>query len=237
MRINTDNRTEKTELMDDFSLQGEELREALDKIARINQFLGGNSITLNGVKQLLAHVDRSKHITVADIGCGNGDMLRMLAEYGIKNNINFKMIGIDANEFTINYARKLSTSYTNIDYVCTDIFEENFKTLKYDIALCTLTIHHFSNEKIIDLITIFSHNASVGIVINDLQRSKLAYRLYQMVCFVFRLNRMLQEDGCTSILRGFKRNELQSFARKLNLKNYTIQWKWAFRYQWIIPKI
>ncbi|HCU45263.1 MAG TPA: methyltransferase, partial [Sphingobacterium sp.] len=28
-----------------------------------------------------------------------------------------------------------------------------------------------------------------------------------------------------------------SFAKTLNLKNYTIQWKWAFRYQWIILKI
>lgn len=237
MSINTNDRTEKNELMDDFSLEGEELREALDKIARINQLLGGNRITLNGVKQLLEQVDRSKQITVADIGCGNGDMLRMLAEYGIKKNINFKLIGIDANPYTINYARKLSKKYANIDYICTDIFEENFNAVKYDIALCTLTIHHFSNEKIIDLITIFNHNASLGIVINDLQRSKLAYRLYQMICFIFRLNRMLQEDGCTSILRGFRRKELHSFAKTLNLKNYTIRWKWAFRYQWIIPKI
>ncbi|SJN47984.1 SAM-dependent methyltransferases [Sphingobacterium faecium PCAi_F2.5] len=223
--------------MDDFSLQGEELREALDKIARINQFLGGNNITLDGVNQLLTHVDRSKPIIIADIGCGNGDMLRMLAKYGNKYHINFKMIGIDANEYTINYARKLSKDYDNIDYICLDIFDEEFNTLKYDIALCTLTIHHFTNEKIIDLITIFNRNASVGIVVNDLQRSKLAYRLYQMVCFIFRLNKMLQEDGCISILRGFKRDELQSFAKTLNLKNYTIQWKWAFRYQWIILKI
>lgn len=237
MGINTNDRTEQTELMDDFSLQGEELREALDKIARINQFLGGNNITLDGINQLLTHVDRSKPIIIADIGCGNGDMLRMLAKYGNKYHINFKMIGIDANEYTINYARKLSKDYDNIDYICLDIFDEEFNTLKYDIALCTLTIHHFTNEKIIDLITIFNRNASVGIVVNDLQRSKLAYRLYQMVCFIFRLNKMLQEDGCISILRGFKRDELQSFAKTLNLKNYTIQWKWAFRYQWIILKI
>lgn len=237
MGINTNDRTEQTELMDDFLLQGEELREALDKIAQINQFLGGNNITLDGINQLLTHVDRSKPIIIADIGCGNGDMLRMLAKYGNKYHINFKMIGIDANEYTINYARKLSKDYHNIDYICLDIFDEEFNTLKYDIALCTLTIHHFTNEKIIDLITIFNRNASVGIVVNDLQRSKLAYRLYQMVCFIFRLNKMLQEDGCISILRGFKRDELQSFAKTLNLKNYTIQWKWAFRYQWIIPKI
>lgn len=237
MSINTNNRTKNTELMDDFTLEGEELREALDKIAQINQFLGGNRITLNGVKQLLKRVDKTNIITIADIGCGNGDMLRMLADYGNKNNINFRLIGVDANEFTINYARKLSNDYPGIDYVCTDIFDKNFKSLKYDIVLCTLTMHHFTNEKIIDLITIFNYNTVVGIVINDLHRSQVAYRLYQMICFVFKLNKMLQEDGLTSILRGFKKKELESLAKTLNLKNYTVQWKWAFRYQWIIPKI
>ena len=38
--IQTKHRTEAIELMDDFNLQGEELHDALDKIAQINQFLG-----------------------------------------------------------------------------------------------------------------------------------------------------------------------------------------------------
>jgi hypothetical protein len=37
-------------------------------------------------------------------------------------------------------------------------------------------------------------------------------------------------------LRGFKRDELIGFSEKLNLKKYSIQWKWAFRYQWIVEK-
>ncbi|WP_394775622.1 methyltransferase domain-containing protein [Flavobacterium sp.] len=236
MALSTKYRTQETEIMDDFSLEGKELQDALDKIARINQLLGGNKLTLHGIKRLLNKTDTQKTIVIADIGCGNGDMLRMLADYGQKNKLNFKLIGVDANEFTINYAKKLSTEYPNIEYICVDIFSEGFTQIKYDIVLCTLTLHHFTNDEILNIITIFNNNATIGIVINDLHRSKLAYRLFKMIGIIFNLNRMSREDGLVSILRGFKKNELESFSKKLNFKNYTINWKWAFRYQWIIAK-
>ncbi|OXA89967.1 methyltransferase domain-containing protein [Flavobacterium hercynium] len=236
MALNTTFRTQETEIMDDFMLEGEELRLALDQIASINQFLGGNTITLGGIKKLLKKTNVSQPIIIVDVGCGNGDMLRMLADYGTKNNLNFKLIGIDANAFTINYAKRLSENFPNIEYQCIDIFSEEFSALKFDIVLCTLTLHHFSNEEILNLITTFNKNASLGVVINDLERSKLAYRLFQLVCIVFNLNKMSREDGQVSILRGFKRQELEEFSKKINLKKYTINWKWAFRYQWIITK-
>lgn len=236
MAIDTTYRTQETEIMDDFFLEGKELQDALDKIASINRLLGGNKLTLHGLKTLLKKSDATKTITIADIGCGNGDMLRMLANYGKKNNLNLTLIGIDANAFTINYAQKLSTEYPNIKYVCVDIFSEDFNAIEYDIVLCTLTLHHFSNEEILNIMTTFNKNANIGIVINDLHRSKLAYRLFEKVCAVFKLNKMSREDGLISILRGFKKKELENFSKKLDLKNYTINWKWAFRYQWIIAK-
>jgi len=147
------------------------------------------------------------------------------------------MMGIDANDYTVNYARTLSKDYANISYLCADIFETDFENVSYDIVLCTLTIHHFDNEKIIELIDNLVKASNVGIVINDLQRSKVAYRLFQAVGTFFRLNKMTRADGLISILRGFKRDELEQFSKTLQLKNYTIQWKWAFRYQWIISNI
>jgi 2-polyprenyl-3-methyl-5-hydroxy-6-metoxy-1,4-benzoquinol methylase len=222
--------------MDDFLLGGDELLDALDKIAHINQLLGGNNLTLNGVKKLLKKADAAQIITIVDIGCGNGNMLRMLAKYGIKKNINFKLTGIDANAFTIKYAEELSHDYPAIEYKCLDIFTDDFKALKYDIVLCTLTLHHFTNDEILNIITTFNSNATIGIVINDLHRSKISYFLFRIICQFFKLNRMSREDGLVSILRGFKKNELEDFSNKLNLKNYTINWKWAFRYQWIIAK-
>jgi 2-polyprenyl-3-methyl-5-hydroxy-6-metoxy-1,4-benzoquinol methylase len=223
--------------MDDFLLEGEELRTTLDRIAKINRFLGGNNITLNGVKKLLSASCKNETITIVDIGCGNGDMLRMLSDYGNRHHIKLSMLGIDANPYTINYAGDLSKDYTNISYLCADIFEENFEDVKYDIVLCTLTIHHFDDEEILRLLGSLVNVSKLGVVINDLQRSKIAYRLFQTIAVLFRLNRMTKVDGLVSILRGFKKEELTQFSNKLKLENYSIQWKWAFRYQWIISNI
>lgn len=218
-------------------MEGEILRDALDKIARINQLLGGNQLTLRGVQDLIATIPKTTKISIVDVGCGNGDMLRTLADYGLKHNLNFRLTGIDANNFTINHARKLSENYSNISYRCEDIFSQPFEELKCDIVLCTLTLHHFKDDEILQLMTIFDSNSRIGIVINDLHRNALAYRLFQGLCFAFQLNTMSREDGLVSILRGFKKGELIHFSKKLNLTNYKIQWKWAFRYQWIISKL
>lgn len=237
MAINTKFRTDQEEIMDDFAMEGEVLRDALDKIASINQLLGGNKLTLSSIQVLLKNQLADNTITIVDIGCGNGDMLRTLAEYAVQNNLKFNLIGIDANNFTINHAKKLSDNYKNISYRCEDIFKTNFDLLKYDIALCTLTLHHFREEQIIKLMTTFYKNCNIGIVINDLHRNIIAYRLFQALCFVFSLNDMSREDGLVSILRGFKKNELVQFSEILGFKKYSIKWKWAFRYQWIITKI
>lgn len=236
MFIDTKYRTDNPEIMDDFAMEGEVLKDALDKIAKINQLLGGNQLTLQGVQELVSNSSKVEPITIVDIGCGNGDMLRALAEYGEKNDFNFRLIGIDANKFTVNYARELSIHYPNISYRCEDVFEDYFAKLKYDIVLCTLTLHHFKEDEIINLMSLFKKNSSIGFVINDLQRSAVAYRLFQALCFVFRLNEMSRKDGLTSILRGFKKEELLQFSKKLKLQNYNIQWKWAFRYQWVVKR-
>jgi 2-polyprenyl-3-methyl-5-hydroxy-6-metoxy-1,4-benzoquinol methylase len=222
--------------MDDFEMEGEILSEALDKIATINQLLGGNKITIEGIAKLLVGKDKSKTYSIVDIGCGNGDMLRKIADFGLTNNYNFQLKGVDANQFTINYAKKLTVKYPNIEYHSINIFDESFDHLKYDIALLTLTLHHFSNSEIQSLLDKINKKATIGIVVNDLQRSITPYRLFQFVAVVFNLNKMSKQDGLVSILRGFKKQDLVEFCKKLHFKNYSIKWKWAFRYQWIIWK-
>jgi len=231
--VNTTYRSDAPETMDDFQMEGEILRDALDKIASINQLLGGNKVTLEGIKNLIKDQSATTPIRILDIGCGNGDMLRSLADYAKQRNLNFILVGIDANNFTITHARSLSVSYTNITYECVDIFDELTEPVVADIVLCTLTLHHFKDDEIIKLLQHYSH-ARLGIVINDLQRSALAYYLFTALCFVFRLNKMSREDGLVSILRGFKKADLESYSNKLKLKKFQITWKWAFRYQWII---
>jgi 2-polyprenyl-3-methyl-5-hydroxy-6-metoxy-1,4-benzoquinol methylase len=237
MFINTRHRTLAPEIMDDFLLEGAELRGNLDEIAMINRLLGGNKVTLKGVAVLLKKMIPDKEITIADIGCGNGDMLRKLAAYGRKHGLKLKLIGIDANNFTVNHATALSANYPEISYECIDVLSETFTNISYDILLCTLTLHHFKTGEILQLMNTFRSNAATGIVVNDLQRSGLAYRLFQLAGVLLSLGRISREDGLTSILRGFKRKEILELSEKLNIVHYTLRWKWAFRYQWIISNL
>ena len=165
MALNTAHRTDRPEMMDDFEMEGEVLRDALDKIAKINKLLGGNKLTLQGVQYLLKSFRKTDEIVIVDVGCGNGDMLRNLAEFALENKLNFRLIGIDANNFTVTHATKLSTNYSNISYNCQDIFSESFKEFKYDIVLCTLTLHHFKDQEIKNLLQTFSKGYIQGITI------------------------------------------------------------------------
>lgn len=237
MAIDTKFRSNAPELMDDFQMEGEILRDALDKIASINQLLGGNKVTLNGIKMLIQSKPKDESVRITDIGCGNGDMLRALADYAKEQKLKFILTGIDANNFTIKHAENLSENYNNISYECRDVFDNSVEEEPSDIFICTLTLHHFKDEEIIRILEKLKQSAKIGIVINDLHRSALAYYLFKALCFVFGLNDMSREDGLVSILRGFKKADLIKYSRQLNLKFSDIKWKWAFRYQWIIKII
>lgn len=234
MRIDTSNRSTSSEMMDDFSMQGPVLTDALDKIAAVNRFLGGNRVTLEGIAALLGTTPTGGVLRIVDVGCGNGDMLRTLAGYPGFKSLKLELIGIDANQASVDHARKLSAGFPDISYRCMDIFDPLEEGWTCDIMLFTLTLHHFSDRQILTLLGRLKNHVRTGIVVNDLQRSATAYRLFQALSFVFGLSDMSREDGLVSILRGFKKRDLLAYDKKLGRVQGTIKWRWAFRYLWII---
>jgi 2-polyprenyl-3-methyl-5-hydroxy-6-metoxy-1,4-benzoquinol methylase len=236
MFVNTSHRSTEQEIMDDLSMEGEMLRQTLDQIAVINKLLGGNQATISGLHTLLKTQPKDTVITIVDIGCGGGDMLRAVAAYGRKNNFIFKLTGIDANEYTVNYARKLSVNYPEISYLKMDVLADEFSGIAFDIAITTLFLHHFTDQEIEHLLIPIVNKVRIGVVVNDLHRSSTAYYLFKGMSFFIR-NPMVKKDGAISVLRGFKKNELNAISKKLKDTASSIRWKWAFRYQWIIKKI
>ncbi|WP_034925124.1 methyltransferase domain-containing protein [Gillisia sp. CAL575] len=234
--INTSKRSEEAEIMDDFELKGEELEQTLTDLEKINKWLGGNKITLEGIRILLKDLPEKTTIRIADVGCGSGAVLREIANWGRNQKFDLELIGIDANPYAIEIARRRSDYYPEIKFETLNIFGEEYKKQEYDIVLCTLTLHHFKDEEILELLNILKDQSQLGVIINDLQRSKTAYVLFQAFCKVFISNEIARKDGLTSILRGFKKNDLKKLATEISAKEHYIKWKWAFRYRWILKK-
>jgi hypothetical protein len=232
--INTKHRTDKEELMDDFSIGGELLRDTLDKLENINRWLGGNRVTVKALERILKDHPKEKELRIVDVGCGHGDILRDVAKFGRKHQYKMTLVGVDANPTAIEYANELSKDFPELSFVTQDIFSEEFSKRPYDVLLATLFFHHFKEDALVSFLEKSLRSATIGIVVNDLHRNKMAYYLFLFLS-IFISNKMIIEDGLTSVLRGFKRNDLERISQKLNIKS-NIKWKWAFRFQWILQK-
>lgn len=221
--------------MDDFSIAGNELEDTLDVLDQINVWLGGNKVVLDSLSYLNKKTDLlHTGTTILDVGCGSGDTLRRIAKWADRRHIATSLYGIDANEFTVNVARDSAADYNNIQFIHGDALENDALLEKSDIVICSLFLHHLTDEEIRSFIEKCFEKNVKAVIISDLHRHWLGYYLFQLVCFVFRVPHMIKHDGSLSVLRGFKREPLKALLQKTGYDILLFNWKWAFRYKIIL---
>ena len=224
-------RSYEEELMDDLESGGEVIDQTLRELETINRLLGGNQVTTNGLEKLLQNTDGV--ITIADLGCGGGDILKLIAKWAEKKSIKLKMIGYDANPNIIAFAQDNCKAFPNIEFETQDIFSEEFKALKFDIILCTLFTHHFNDKSLASIFQQFKNQAKIGVIINDLHRHWFAYHSIKILTKLFSKSEMVQYDGPLSVLRSFSRKDLSRIMQEAQIQQYQLRWMWAFRWQLI----
>tara|TARA_R110002051_G_scaffold56046_9_gene104061 strand:+ start:60203 stop:60937 length:735 start_codon:yes stop_codon:yes gene_type:complete len=228
-------RSSEIEIMDTFSGTTKELETILKDINRVNKMLGGNSITLNAVFKLIA-LENKESYTILDMGCADGTMLRKIALEGRKRTVLLNLIGVDLNSQSIELARSYSKEYPEITYLEADILKVDFSQRKIDVIITTLTLHHFTDEGVLQFVKKFNDIASLGVVINDLDRNPIAYYLFKAFSLFFIKTDIAKKDGLLSIKRAFKKKELICYASHINDASHHMEWKWAFRYLWVLKK-
>lgn len=227
-------RSSETEIMDDLSYEGEVLDKTLRELHFINTWLGGNNVVLSGLEELLSKTDAKNFpqvLKIADLGCGGGDLMKLMAQWARKRRIKIEITGIDANPYIINYARQNTEDFPEISFRTLNVFSEEFRTMKFDIVTCTLFCHHFEDDALVALLTQLRAQVAIGLVINDIHRHWFAYYSIKLLTELFSGSSMVRNDAKVSVQRAFLKQELKDVFERSGFKKNNITWKWAFRFQ------
>jgi SAM-dependent methyltransferase len=145
------------EIMDDLLYAGSMMDQTLRELEIINRWLGGNAVTLSALSRTVGETTQ-RHIEIADLGCGRGDMLRHIKRWADKRKLDVSLTGIDANPYIINAARK-NLKDLSVNFRTVNVLSEEFEVLHYDIIIGTLFYHHFSDA---ELVAFFSRLRTFG---------------------------------------------------------------------------
>lgn len=226
-------RAEALELMDDRSIAGHELTEALYQLRWINRLLGGAFPTLEGVARLWRQAGRPDQLSILDIGAGSGDVNRLLLRWATRRKIDLQVTLIDIHPETCAVAAAYYRNEPRVQVAQADVM--HLPTRGVDIVTASLFVHHFPSRQLPAILRSMTRVARLGVVINDLHRSLVAWASIWFLTRLFSRNRMIRNDGPLSVRRGFRSADFEQLRRKPELRELRYAWRPLFRYLVIVP--
>ncbi len=227
--INLTNRSYKKELLDNDNIPFADIKQNMKELNAVNTWLGGHKITIAGLKKILANYNTQNPVTICEIGCGGGDNLKAISNYCNKKNIAVNFIGIDIKPECIAFAKE-QYPHLNSTWIISDYKKTGFPEHKPDIIFSSLFCHHFTEEELITMLQWMNQHAAVGFFINDLHRHPFAYYSIKWITKVFSRSYLVKNDAPLSVARGFTKDEWGQIFKAAGISNFSVSWKWAFRY-------
>src|SRR6185436_3419516 len=226
-------RSYRKELLDRDDIPFTDITRNMQELDFINAKLGGHKITLDGVKTMIKKIrtgskEKRETLSVLEIGCGGGDNLRVIKKYCKKRNIAVQLSGIDINPHCIEFARSRKEN-EGIEFISSD-YKLAHPFPKPDIIFNSLFCHHFTDEEMTEILLWMKEHSNIGFFINDLHRHPLAYYSIKWLTRLFSKSYLVKNDAPLSVLRGFKRKELEMLNVQSSILNAQLKWRWAFRW-------
>ena len=195
------------------SFARDELEGALNDLTLVNSYLGNGRAVLKHLAAMNAET-ADEGFTVLDVATGTADIPIAIAKWARQEGIRACITAVDLDPLTMDIARKRTAPYPEITLAVADGFDLPFAEKSFDYVLCSKTVHHFSEEKALQMIKEISRVARRGYVIVDLRRSWIAYVLIFLLARLFSRNRLTRSDGPLSVLKSFTPKELAALASR-----------------------
>ena len=205
-----------------------ELERDLANLRSFNRWFGSHRLIRHFLRLWLRPNGKAR---VLDIATGSGDIPRLIVDHARRQNVLVQIDAIDQQESTIEIARGLSAAYPEINFYCADLFEWNLSpglkldglkpsSFPYDMVLCSLALHHFSNDDAVRVLQKIRDLSTARILVADLRRARwLSCAVYFVTATIYR-DEMTKTDARLSAARAFSFLEMRNLAERAGWKNF-----------------
>jgi SAM-dependent methyltransferase len=233
--IDLKHRRDEAEWLDRTDIDPAELERVLRDLASFNGTFLAHYPLLRWLSRATRGAPKRVPLTIVDVGCGYGDLLRAVRHWSRRRYLELNLIGVDLNPETIRIARAATDAADRIDFRVMNIFELD-SIEPVDFIVSSLVAHHLSDREITEFLRLMENTARRGWAICDLQRHRFLYHFIGLTGSLARLHPMVVRDGQISVTRSLIRREWQERIAAAGIlpADVTIRW---FLFRFLIGRL
>jgi ubiquinone/menaquinone biosynthesis C-methylase UbiE len=184
----------------------------LRDLGRVNRWLFGTRLSVRAVARLerLRPPD-SGRIRILDVGTGAADIPLALLRDGRRLRTRREVVAVDSRPEILAAAAILDPrvrATPGLTLAVADGRSLPFPDGAFDLAHASLVLHHLEPPEAVAFLVELSRVSRIGVVVNDLLRSRLALAGARAAAVVATRNRLTRNDGPLSVQRAYSEPEL-----------------------------
>lgn len=210
-------RTDAVELLDGPLDDPVTLTANLRDLRRINRWLGGVRLSADAIDALAAH---RAELTLLDVGTGGADIPLALLARATARGRGLTIVGLDSRPEVLSaavLANSAAATTPGIELRLGDGRSLPYPDRSFDVAHASLVLHHLSPEEAVTLLREMARVARLGVVVNDLERSRLGWIGAWLIGHLLTANRYTRTDAPTSVQRAYRAHEMAAMLRAAGL--------------------
>ena len=205
------------ELLDLDEAPYEEVQDSLQDVATVNRYLSGYRVLLQHMEPILKSHKANYPFRVMDAATGSADQPVALVKLARRIGVPIHITAIDINAKMLKLAHKEIACFPEIQLLQCDILNLPFRENAFDLVINSLSLHHFSWEKAVIILRAIYNVGRLGIVVNDLHRSRVAHAAIFILTRIFTRNRLTRYDAPVSVMNAFTTKEFCELAQQAKI--------------------
>jgi ubiquinone/menaquinone biosynthesis C-methylase UbiE len=214
-----------SEWLDAETMDDAALRRNLADIRRINWLLGWTAFTVHGVARQVEQVVKAsdqREFSLLDVACGSADIPLAIARWAERARYQARIVATDISPQIVAVAQEQAANTPGVTVERQDALNLPYARGSFDIALCTLAIHHFEPERAIELLAGMAR-VSRHVLVFDVARARLAYIGSLLLTRLLFMDAMTCHDAPASVRRAYLAQELREFGVKADLQDLRVR--------------